>query len=152
MRSEIFLEEETDGVTVCVRAQPTQQSISLTPTRGGAFTPQKLMLAQRERRMNMLSPGDGKSLFNADIETGKVVAEWSFQKDGVDVGMKDIVNETRAAQLDDRDTFLGLGTNRRAPLPWSGLADCGCGQWVANQVEVVDLVKVDLVKVVMFLS
>ena len=101
----------------CARAQPTQQSISLTPTRGGAFTPQKLMLAQRERRMNMLSPGDGRSLFNADIETGKVVAEWAFQKDGVDVGMKDIVNETRAAQLDDRDTFLGLGANRRAPCP-----------------------------------
>ena len=96
--------------------QATQQSISLTPTRGGAFTPQKLLLMQRERRMNMLSPGGGKSLFNADIETGKIVAEWAFQKDGVDVGMKDIVNETRAAQLDDRDTFLGLGTNRRAPL------------------------------------
>jgi hypothetical protein len=69
--------------------------------------------------MNMLSPGEGKSLFNADIETGKIVSEWAFQKDGVDVGMKDIVNETRAAQLDDRDTFLGLGQNRRAP-DWRG--------------------------------
>lgn len=42
----------------------------------------------------------------------RVVSEWSFQKDGVDVGMKDLANETRGAQLDDRDTFLGIGQKR----------------------------------------
>ncbi len=30
-----------------------------------------------------------------DIETGKTVAEWGFQKDGIDVDMKDLVNDTK---------------------------------------------------------
>ena len=51
-------------------------------------------------------------VYNADVETGKVVNEWSFKKDGAEVAIKDIVNDTRAAQLDDRDTFLGIGQNR----------------------------------------
>ena len=44
----------------------------------------------------------------------RIVSEWAFQKDGVDVGMKDLANETRGAQLDDRDTFLGIGQKRSA--------------------------------------
>ena len=60
----------------------------------------------------MLSPTKGDKLFNADIETGRIVREWDFEKDGVSAPMRDIVNETRAAQLDDRDTFLGIGQNR----------------------------------------
>lgn len=42
----------------------------------------------------------------------RIVSEWAFKKDGVDVGMKDLANETRGAQLDDRDTFLGIGQKR----------------------------------------
>ena len=41
-----------------------------------------------------------------------MVSEWSFKKDGVDAGMIDLANETRGAQLDDRDTFLGIGQKR----------------------------------------
>ena len=48
----------------------------------------------------------------ADLETGKVVSEWGFQKDGADVEMRDVTNDTKAAQMDDRDTFLGIGQNR----------------------------------------
>ncbi len=92
--------------------QETGTSFKVTPRKGGSFTPSKLMLMQRERRMNMLSPEGGTKLFNADIETGKIVNEWSFNKDGTDVGMKDIVNDTRAGQLTDEDTFLGIGQNR----------------------------------------
>ena len=42
----------------------------------------------------------------------QVVNEWTFQKDGVDVEMRDISNDTKSAQLDSRDTFLGVGQNR----------------------------------------
>lgn len=63
-------------------------SFHVTPPKGGSFTPNKMLLMNRERRMNMLSPLHGEKLFNADIETGKVVNEWGFQKDGVDVAMK----------------------------------------------------------------
>lgn len=40
------------------------------------------------------------------------MSEWSFKKDGVDAAMKDLANETRGAQTDDRDTFLGIGQKR----------------------------------------
>ena len=44
------------------------------------LTPAKLLLMHRERQMNMLSPYDGSSVHQMDIETGKTVAEWSFKK------------------------------------------------------------------------
>ena len=96
--------------------QETGTSFNITPKKGGSFTPSKMLLMQRERRMNMLTPEQGSKMFNADIETGKILNEWSFQKDGVDIDIKDISNDTRAAGLDDRDTFLGLGGNRCAGL------------------------------------
>lgn len=46
----------------------------------------------------------------------RVVSEWSFQKDGVDAAMKDLANETRGAQTDDRDTFLGIGQKRYSTI------------------------------------
>ncbi|KAA6427924.1 hypothetical protein WJX79_002136 [Trebouxia sp. C0005] len=95
--------------------QSTGVSFDVTPPKGQqSFTPNKLMLMNRERRMNMLSPEGGQNLYHTDIETGKVVSEWSFKKDGVDAGMIDLANETRGAQLDDRDTFLGIGNKRIA--------------------------------------
>jgi len=88
-------------------------SFDVTPPKGGgSFTPNKMLLMNSERRMNMLSPTRGEKLFNADIETGKILNEWSFKKDGQEVAMKDIVNDSKGAQLDDRDTFLGVGQNR----------------------------------------
>ncbi|PSC67936.1 vacuolar import Vid27-related [Micractinium conductrix] len=81
-----------------------------TPT----MTPPKALLMNQERRMNMISPLSGASLWHADIETGKVISEWKFQKDGVDVSMKDITTENKAAQTEDTNVFLGLDTNRLA--------------------------------------
>ena len=42
--------------------------------------PAKMLLMHRERQMNMLSPENGASIHQMDIETGKTVAEWSFKK------------------------------------------------------------------------
>jgi hypothetical protein len=41
------------------------------------------------------------------------VSEWAFAKDGVDVPQTDIANDSKAAQLEDGTTFLGLDANRR---------------------------------------
>lgn len=41
-----------------------------------------------------------------------MINEWTFKKDGVDVPIMEIANDTKAAQLDQRDTFLGLDRNR----------------------------------------
>ena len=62
--------------------------------------------------MNVLSTEKNTSIYNTDVETGKVVAEWDFQKNGVEVPMKDIIEETKAAPSEDRSTFLGLDSNR----------------------------------------
>lgn len=83
-----------------------------TPGGSAQPTPSKLLLMRGERQMNVLSPEEGTSIHQMDIETGKTVAEWGFQKDGTDVSMRDLINETKGAQLDNRDTFLGVGTNR----------------------------------------
>jgi hypothetical protein len=80
-----------------------------TPT----FTPSKVLLANGERTMNMLSPADGTKLFHGDVEYQKIVSEWSFQKDTVDIPQADIAHDNKAAQLDDNvNTLLGLDANR----------------------------------------
>lgn len=94
----------------------TGKSFHVTPAKGELITPSKIMLTHGERYMNMLSPAVHTGVFHTDIETGQVVSEWRFQKDGVDVPMKDIVNDTKGAQLDERDTFLGLDAARLARL------------------------------------
>ena len=52
--------------------QASNLSFNVTPPRGSSsFTPNKLMLMNREQRMNMLSPDKGDRLYHTDIETGK---------------------------------------------------------------------------------
>ena len=67
--------------------QDTGVSFMVTPPKGGAFTPNKTLLMNRERRMNMMTPNRADKIFNTDIETGKVINEWGFKKDGIDVEM-----------------------------------------------------------------
>ena len=70
------------------------------------------MLANGERRMNMLTPDNRNALVHADIEAGKVVATFSFQKDGAEIPITDIVHDYKSAQLEEHNTFLGLDANR----------------------------------------
>lgn len=74
--------------------------------------PGKAILANRETRVNMLTPGDSSKLLHGDIEYGKVVSEWRFAKDGAEVGQADIATESKSAQLGDSSVFLGLDSNR----------------------------------------
>lgn len=86
---------------------------------GGAYcTPKKTLLMRAETNMLLMSPmGGGKlhstGLHQLDIETGKVVSEWMFGKDGTEITMRDITNDSKGAQLDPSgSTFLGLDDNR----------------------------------------
>ncbi len=84
-------------------------------TGGGSdldLTPGKMLLMRHETRLAALSASRPDRLLDADIETGRVVSEWRFEKDGVEVPMDDLANESRGAQLDGRSTFLGLAANR----------------------------------------
>ncbi|KAL5705745.1 Protein cypro4 [Ranunculus cassubicifolius] len=81
-------------------------------------TPKKALLMRAETNMLLMSPmQEGKphsmGLNQLDIETGKIVSNWKFEKDGVDITMRDITNDSKGAQLDPSEsTFLGLDDNR----------------------------------------
>ncbi|MFS7999119.1 putative transcription factor WD40-like family [Helianthus anomalus] len=81
-------------------------------------TPRKALLMKAETNMLLMSPmTHGKPHTNGihqfDIETGKVVTEWKFAKDGTDITMRDVTNDSKGAQMDPSgSTFLGLDDNR----------------------------------------
>jgi WD40 repeat protein len=90
-------------------------SFSLTPSftpSKPTFTPSKVLLAQGERRMNLLTHEAPTSLHHADIETGKIVSTFTFQKDAVTIPIKDIVADTKSSQMEEASTFLGLDRSR----------------------------------------
>ncbi|GAV86719.1 VID27 domain-containing protein, partial [Cephalotus follicularis] len=81
-------------------------------------TPKKALLMRAETNMLLMSPMNEGALHSTglhqlDIETGKVVTEWKFEKDGTDITMRDITNDSKGGQLDPSgSTFLGLDDNR----------------------------------------
>ncbi|KAJ3679210.1 hypothetical protein LUZ60_017221 [Juncus effusus] len=81
-------------------------------------TPKKALLMRAETNMLLMSPAnEGKphttGVHQIDIETGKIVTQWKFGKDGADISMRDITNDSKGAQLDPSEsTFLGLDDNR----------------------------------------
>ncbi|XP_074343281.1 protein CYPRO4 [Apium graveolens] len=85
---------------------------------GSNVTPKKALLMRGETNMLLMSPlKEGKphatGLNQLDIETGRVVTEWKFEKDGCDISMRDITNDSKGSQLDHSEsTFLGLDDNR----------------------------------------
>lgn len=88
-------------------------SFPITPAgHKGGLTPSKVLLAGAETKMNMISPLQPNRLFHTDIETGKVVSEWTFQKDGVEIPIRDIATDSKSAQFEESSTFLGLDVNR----------------------------------------
>lgn len=102
----------------------------------GSSTPKKALLMRGETNMMLMSPfkeGTPRStgLHQLDIETGKIVTEWKFEKDGTDITMKDITNDTKGSQLDPSEsTFLGLDDNRLCQ--WDMRDKKGIVQTLAN--------------------
>ncbi|PHT97433.1 Protein CYPRO4 [Capsicum chinense] len=102
----------------------------------GGSTPKKALLMRGETNMMLMSPfkeGTPRStgLHQLDIETGKIVTEWKFEKDGTDITMKDITSDTKGSQLDPSEsTFLGLDDNRLCQ--WDMRDKKGIVQTLAN--------------------
>ncbi|XP_054791598.1 protein CYPRO4-like isoform X2 [Prosopis cineraria] len=77
----------------------------------------KAILMRAETDMLLMSPmkkgrPHASSLHQLDLETAKIVHEWKFEKDRVDISMRDITNDTKGSQLDpSNSTFLGLADN-----------------------------------------
>ncbi|XP_022884806.1 protein CYPRO4 [Olea europaea var. sylvestris] len=100
-------------------------------------TPRKALLMRAETNMLLMSPMIGgmphsRGLHQFDIETGKVVSEWKFEKDGTDITMRDITNESKGAQMDPSgSTFLGLDDSRLCR--WDMRDRNGMVQNIANE-------------------
>lgn len=85
----------------------------------GFSTPRKALLMKAESNMLLMSPENQErpehstGVHQLDIETGKIVTEWKFEKDGTDITMRDITNDSKGSQLDPSEsTFLGLDDSR----------------------------------------
>ncbi|CAA6672220.1 unnamed protein product [Spirodela intermedia] len=111
---------------------------------GGGFglgysTPKKALLMRAETNMLLMSPGmNGKphttGVHQLDIETGKMVTQWKFEKDGTDITMRDITNDSKGAQMDPSEsTFLGLDDNRLCR--WDMRDRKGIVQNLANSMD-----------------
>lgn len=91
-------------------------SFKVTPLKGAGagtpFSPSKILMSHGEKRLNMLNAATPNRLFHADIEYQKVVSEWGFEKDSVEIPIQEISNDTKASQLEDVNTFMGLDSNR----------------------------------------
>ncbi|KAJ0264452.1 Dem protein [Hirschfeldia incana] len=100
------------GKGVCVRFDSGRAGSS------SQTTPNKALLMRAETNMMLMSPAkQGKvntsGVKQLDIESGKIVTEWKFEKDGTEITMRDITNDTKGSQLDPSEsTFLGLDDNR----------------------------------------
>ncbi|KAJ0535956.1 putative vacuolar import/degradation Vid27 [Helianthus annuus] len=75
-------------------------------------TPRKALLMKAETNMLLMSPmTSGKphtsGIHQFDIETGKVVTEWKFAKDGTDITMRDVTYDGKWI-LGTTDTYLIL--------------------------------------------
>ncbi|KAF2556780.1 hypothetical protein F2Q68_00018358 [Brassica cretica] len=78
----------------------------------GSARKKKALLMRAETNLLLMSQ-QNRGIHQLDIETGKVISEWKFEKDGVDISMSDITNDGKGAQLDPSgSTFLGLDRNR----------------------------------------
>lgn len=93
-------------------------SVKIENQRGGFSTPSKALLMKAETNMLLMSPEitgrpQSTGLHQVDIETGKIVTDWKFEKDGTDITIRDITNDSKGSQLDpSQSTFLGLDDNR----------------------------------------
>ncbi|KAH6758960.1 Vacuolar import/degradation [Perilla frutescens var. frutescens] len=90
----------------------------LSEKKASSATPRKALLMRAETNMLLMSPMNeakphSRGLHQFDIESGKVVSEWKFGKDGAEITMRDITNDSKGAQMDPSgSTFLGLDDNR----------------------------------------
>ncbi|MCL7038021.1 hypothetical protein MKW94_016546 [Papaver nudicaule] len=106
------------GVYVKFDSGGRNSSSGIGSSSSSYLTPKKALLMRAETNMLLMSPNtEGKphatGLHQMDIETGKIVTGWKFDKDGVDITMRDITNDSKGSQLDPSEsTFLGLDDNR----------------------------------------
>jgi len=76
--------------------------------KGKEFKPQEVMLHDQDTKMVLMNPSNPNSLFNLDIERGKVVEEWNIHED---VPVNHIAPDNKFAQTTPEQTLIGISHN-----------------------------------------
>ncbi|KAF9055366.1 VID27-domain-containing protein [Hymenopellis radicata] len=81
---------------------------NLVTPKGKTFTPKELMLHDQDSKMILMNPTDPNSLFNIDIERGKIVEEWKVHDD---VTVDHIAPDNKFAPTTHEKTLVGASHN-----------------------------------------
>ncbi|KAJ3559138.1 hypothetical protein NP233_g11340 [Leucocoprinus birnbaumii] len=76
--------------------------------KGKGFKPRNVMLHDQDTKMILMNPADSSSLFNLDIERGKVVEEWKVHED---IPVLNIAPDNKFAQTTREQTIVGTSSN-----------------------------------------
>ncbi|OZJ04820.1 hypothetical protein BZG36_02338 [Bifiguratus adelaidae] len=76
--------------------------------KGKAFNPNKVMLHQEDSQMLLMNPDDEHTVYQMDLEYGKVVEEWTTHDI---VPLSNIVPDSKYAQMTPERTLIGLSHN-----------------------------------------
>ncbi|KAK7470575.1 Vacuolar import and degradation protein 27 [Stygiomarasmius scandens] len=76
--------------------------------KGKEFKPTNVMLHDQDTKMVLMNPADPNSLYNMDIERGKVVEEWKVHDD---ITVDHIAPDNKFAQMTPEQTLVGASHN-----------------------------------------
>ncbi|KAK7060585.1 Vacuolar import and degradation protein 27 [Paramarasmius palmivorus] len=85
-----------------------QASIGNITAKGKAFKPKHIMLHDQDAKMILMNPADNHSLYQMDIEVGKIVDEWKIHDD---ITVDHIAPDNKFAQLTTEQTLIGTSHN-----------------------------------------
>ncbi|KAK2466258.1 hypothetical protein APHAL10511_001900 [Amanita phalloides] len=80
----------------------------LSTPKGQSFKPKNVMLHDQDTKMILMNPTDPNSLYNMDIERGKVVEEWKVHEDVV---VNHIAPDNKFAPTTREQTIIGASHN-----------------------------------------
>ncbi|PIL37131.1 hypothetical protein GSI_00823 [Ganoderma sinense ZZ0214-1] len=75
---------------------------------GKTFSPRHVMLHDQDTKMILMNPNQPHSLYNLDIERGKVVEEWKVHDD---ITVDHIAPDNKFAQMTPEQTVVGISHN-----------------------------------------
>ncbi|KAI0723285.1 VID27 cytoplasmic protein [Earliella scabrosa] len=81
---------------------------NLATPKGKNFSPKHVMLHDQDTKMILMNPAEPNSLFNLDIERGKVVEEWKVHDD---ITVDHIAPDNKFAQMTTEQTVVGISHN-----------------------------------------
>ncbi|EGO01947.1 hypothetical protein SERLA73DRAFT_166460 [Serpula lacrymans var. lacrymans S7.3] len=80
----------------------------IATTKGKEFKPKEVMLHDQDTKMLLMNPVDPYSIYNMDIERGKIVEEWKVHDD---ITVDHIAPDNKFAQTTREQTVVGASHN-----------------------------------------